>query len=385
MKIAFTGGGTGGHFYPHIAVAEAIRAIARENRLIEPRLYYLAPDPYDEQSLFTSGIEFARVPAGKVRRYFSLKNVSDLFRTFAGIVRALAVLFRIYPDVIFSKGGFASVPVVLAARLLRIPVVAHESDSKPGRATLLAAKSAERIAVTFDSSVPYFPKEAQGKIARTGIPVRTELAKPLPEGAREELQLDPALPVLLILGGSSGSVRINEIVLAALPELVETTNIIHQTGKDNFAEVEARARVILKGAGKEALMHRYRAFPFLTLESLRRAAGAASVVVSRAGATAITEIAFWKKPAILIPIPESISHDQRTNAYAYARTGAASVLEEGNMTPNILISEVRRLNDPAVAAQMVAHAEGFANPQAARLIAEELLHIGRSHAEPQQK
>jgi UDP-N-acetylglucosamine--N-acetylmuramyl-(pentapeptide) pyrophosphoryl-undecaprenol N-acetylglucosamine transferase len=128
--------------------------------------------------------------------------------------------------------------------------------------------------------------------------------------------------------------------------------------------------------------NRYRAFPFLTLESLRKAAGGASVIVSRAGATAITEIALWKKPAILIPIPESISHDQRTNAYAYARTGAAVVLEEENMTPNILFSEVRRLNDPALGAQMSSHAEGFAVPHAARLIAEELLRIGLSHHQP---
>lgn len=384
MKIAFTGGGTGGHFYPHIAVAEAVTAIARENRLLEPKLYYLAPEPYDEQALFAANIAFVRVPAGKVRRYFSLKNVGDLFKTFVGVVRALGVLFSIYPDVIFSKGSYASVPVVLAARILRIPVVAHESDSKPGRAALLAAKSAKRIAVTFESSVAFFPKKVQDKIALTGIPVREEFTRPLPPGAREELDFDPSLPVLLILGGSSGSVRINEIVLGALPELVGTTNIIHQTGKDNFAEVSARAKVILGGAGKGELASRYRPFPFLTRESLLRAAGAASVVVSRAGATAITEIALWKKPALLIPIPESISHDQRTNAYAYARTGAASVLEEGNMTPNILVSEVRRLNDPELGRQMAARAEGFANPQAARLIAEELMRIGLSHSAQEQ-
>jgi UDP-N-acetylglucosamine--N-acetylmuramyl-(pentapeptide) pyrophosphoryl-undecaprenol N-acetylglucosamine transferase len=382
MKIAFTGGGTGGHFYPHIAVAEAVSAIARENRLIEPKLYYLAPDPYDEQALFAANIAFVRIPAGKMRRYFSLRNIGDLFKTFAGIVRALAVLFKLYPDVIFSKGSYASVPVVLAARLLRIPVVAHESDSKPGRATLLAAKSAVRIAVTFESSIGYFPKKVQGKIARTGIPVREEFARPLPAGAREELRFDPSLPVLLILGGSTGSVRINEIVLSALPDLVGITNVIHQTGKENFAEVVARSKVILEGSPSAALASRYRPFPFLTRESLLQAAGAASVVVSRAGATAITEIALWKKPAILIPIPESISHDQRTNAYAYAHTGAAVVLEEDNMTPHILVSEVRRLNDPSLAGQMAARAEGFANPQAARLIAEELMRIGFSHSEP---
>lgn len=375
MKIVFTGGGTGGHFYPHIAVAEAIRKICAENHIIEPQLFYIAPEPYDEQSLFANNIAFIRVRAGKMRRYFSMANVASPFITLAGTVSAFITLFKVFPDVIFSKGSYASVPVVLAARLLGIPVIAHESDSKPGRATLLAAKSAERIAISFESAAPYFPQKVQGKIARTGIPVREAFIQPLPENAKHELQLDPSVPTVLILGGSSGSVRINEIVLHALPELVSFANVIHQTGKDHFSEVTARANVILKNVPE----NRYHAFPFLTLESLRRAAGAADVVVSRAGATAITEIALWKKPAILVPIPESISHDQRTNAYAYARTGAAVVLEEGNMTPNILISEIRRISDPRTAGTMQHAAEGFANPNAARLIAEELMRIALSH------
>lgn len=380
MKIAFTGGGTGGHFYPHIAVAERLRQIASENRLIEPKLYYLAPDPFDEKALFENNISFIRIPAGKTRRYFSLANITGFFTTLAGTVRAFFTLFSLVPDVIFSRGGFGSVPVVLAARLMNIPVVAHESDSKPGRATLLAAKWAERIAVTFDSSVPYFPEKVRGKIARTGIPVRELLAQPLAEGAAQELKLDPSAPTVLILGGSSGSVRINEIILAALPDLVGYANVIHQTGKGNFDDVSARSRVILKDVAER---ERYHAFPYLSEDSLRRAAGAAHIVVSRAGATAITEIALWRRPAILIPIPESVSHDQKTNAYAYARTGAAVVLEEENMTPHILVSEVKRITgSQEVAASMSAHAEGFANPNAARIVAEELIRIARTHDAP---
>lgn len=379
MKIVFAGSGTGGHFYPHIAVAESIHRIAAENRLIEPQLYFLAPDPYDAESLFANNIAFIPIPAGKVRRYFSLRNISDIFVTLIGTLKAFVTLFRLFPDVVFSKGGFASVPIVLAARILGIPVVAHESDSKPGRATLLAAKFAKRIAVTFESSVPFFPEKVRSNIALIGIPVRSELAHPLPEGAQQELQLDPSIPTVLILGGSTGSKRINEIVLEGLRDLTSSVNIIHQTGKGNFAEDSARAKVILEGT---PYANRYHVFPFLTQDSLRKAAGAASVVVSRAGATAITEISLWRKPAILIPIPEAVSHDQRTNAYAYARTGAAVVLEEENMTPHILASEIRRIADPSVAAPMIAAAAGFANPDAARLIAEELLRIASSHDQP---
>jgi len=378
MKIVFTGGTTGGHFYPHIAVAEAIRRIVAENRLIEPQLYFLAPEPFDEESLFANNIAFIRIPAGKMRRYFSLANLISPFTTLHGTIRAFFVLFKLFPDVVFSRGSYGSVPVVLAARMLGIPVIVHESDSKPSRAVLLASKFAQRIAVSYESSIQYFPKKVRDKIALTGIPVREAFTQLLPEGAVQELGLDPSLPTVLIIGGSLGSKRINEIVLNGLPDILSFANVIHQTGKDNFVEVSARSNVILKSVQRGG---KYSAFPYLTLESLRRAAGAATVVVSRAGSTAINEIALWRKPAILVPIPESISHDQRTNAYAYARTGAAVVLEENNMTPHILASEIKRIANPAVAGVMSKAAEGFANPNAARIIAEELLRIALSHQE----
>lgn len=377
MKIVFTGGGTGGHFYPIIAVAEQIRAIVVERHLIAPQLVYLAPDPFDEQALFQNDLSFVKTPAGKMRRYFALSNLTDTLKTFIGAVQCFFTLLGDLPDVVFSKGGYASVPTVLAAHWLGVPIVIHESDSKPGRANLLAAKYAERIAVSYESSVQYFPEKVRGKIALTGIPIRAALAHPLPEGAAEQLRLDPTVPTVLIIGGSLGSRRINETLLGGLPSIVEYANVIHQTGKDNFAETEATARVILEGSAHK---ERYHVFPYLSQESLRQAAGASTLVVSRAGSTAITEISLWGKPAILIPIPENVSHDQHTNAYAYAHTGAAVVLEEGNLTPNILASEIRRIaGDPSLASRMAERSRGFANPEAARIIAEELLRIALSH------
>lgn len=382
MKIVFTGGGTGGHFYPIIAVAEAIHQITAERHLLDPKLEYRAASPFDEEALFEQGITFVRTPAGKMRRYFSLLNVTDLFRTVYGAVWSFFSMLRDVPDVVFSKGGFDSVPTVVAAHWLRIPIVIHESDSKPGRANLLAAKYADRIAVSFESSVQYFPEKSRNKIALTGIPIRAALAHPLTEGALQELNLDPSVPTVLVIGGSLGSKRINDTLIAGLPQILERANVIHQTGKDNFTETKSTAEVII---GNSAHKERYHVFPYLTRESLREAAGAASVVVSRAGSTAIMEISLWGKPAILIPIPESISHDQRTNAYAYAHTGAAVVLEEENLTPNILASEISRIaGDASLAERMAEHGRGFANPQAARLIAEELIRIGLSHLPQEQ-
>lgn len=377
MKIVFTGGGTGGHFYPLIAIAEAMRELALESQIIPPHLYYLADKPYDAEALFANNIVFLKAPAGKVRRYFSLENVTDLFKTVWGTLACFFILLKLYPDVVISKGGYVSVPTVIAASWLRIPIIVHESDAKPGRANILGSKKATRIAVAFESAIAGFPAKVRGKVAHVGIPVRKELIR-LPEraSALATLGLDPNLPTVLIVGGSSGSVRINETVLDALPSLVSFANVIHQTGKDHFDGVRKVSSAII---GKEHA-DRYHAYPYLNAESMRNAAACADVIIARAGSGSITEIALWNVPAILIPIPESISHDQRTNAYAYARTGAAEVLEEANLTPNVLASEARRIaTDQTVQNRMKGAAAGFANPDAAKVIAEEAFRIALSH------
>ena len=377
MTIAFTGGGTGGHFYPIIAIAEAMRDLVREKRLVEPKLYYLAPTAFDEKALFENGITYIKIPAGKVRRYFSFQNITDMFVTLAGTLKAVFTLFRLYPDVVMGKGGYGSIPTILAARMLGIPVVIHESDAKPGRASLLAAKFAVKIAVSYDSAAALFPANVQNKIARTGIPIRKALMRTEAEGARQYLGLEHGIPTVLILGGSQGAVNINEIIISALPDLVEFANIIPQTGQANFKNVQAISQVVLT---KNPHTDRYHPINYMNEMSLQRSAGVADIVVSRAGANSIAEIGLWKKPAILIPIPESVSHDQRTNAYAYARTGAAVVLEEENLTPHILVSEIKRItSDPKLGKRMGAFAEGFTDPDAARVLASEILAIALSH------
>ncbi len=377
MTIVFTGGGTGGHFYPIIAIAEALDDLVHEERLIAPALYYLAPNSFDEKALFENGITYVHIPAGKVRRYASLRNFTDSFFTLAGMLSALVTLFRLYPDVVVSKGGYGSVPTVLAARLLGIPIIIHESDAKPGRANLLAARFALKIAISFEGAAKYFPESVQNRIARTGIPIRKALMRVEPEGARQYLGLEKNVPTILILGGSQGAMKINETVLSSLPALVSLANVIHQTGQAHFKNVEAVAPVALAQSPHAS---RYHPINYLSEISLQRSAGVADIVVSRAGANSIAEIALWKKPAILIPIPETISHDQRSNAYAYAETGAAIVLDEENLTPNLLVSEVRRIvNDPELGKRMGLKAAGFTDPDAARILAREVLTIALSH------
>ncbi len=377
MTIAFTGGGTGGHFYPIIAIAEAIQTEVRARRLIEPKLFFIAPAPFDENALFENGIVFIRIPAGKIRRYATFKNITGLFITIYGIISAIFTLFRIYPDVVVSKGGYGSVPTTIAARLLGIPVVIHESDAKPGRANLLAAKWAKKIAISFGDSAKYFPKKVQGKIARTGIPVRRVLTRAEPNGAKQYLGLETNIPTVLVLGGSLGSVRINETITGTLPEIVSFANVIHQTGRGKLTETEGVANVILY---KNPHKDRYHVFDYLSETAMQRAAGAADLIISRAGAGAIAEIALWKKPAILIPIPESVSHDQRTNAYTFAGTGGAVVIEEANLTPHIMASEIKRIaGNPELSKTMGEKVASFGDTDAAKVLAQGILSIVLSH------
>jgi UDP-N-acetylglucosamine--N-acetylmuramyl-(pentapeptide) pyrophosphoryl-undecaprenol N-acetylglucosamine transferase len=377
MKIVFVGGGTGGHFYPLIAVAEEVRALSSQKMILEPQMFYIAPEPFDEEALFANNIRYIKSPAGKIRRYASVHNYTGFFTTLAGTFWSLITLFRIYPDVVFSKGGYASVPPVIAAHILRIPIVIHESDAKLGRANQLASKYAYKIAVAFESVTKSLPLKAQEKVAVTGIPIRNALTLVDVAGAKQLLGLEADIPTIFIIGGSLGSKRINDLIVASLPDLVSFANIIHQTGKDNFKEVDLESSTVLE---KNPHASRYHAFAYLGSEPMRQAATAADLIVSRAGSTSITEISLWKKPAILIPIPESISHDQRTNAYSYAHTGGAVVLEEANMTPHVLVSEIRRIaSDAALCKAMGERGASFANTSAARVIADELIAIGLSH------
>ena len=374
MKILFTGGGTGGHFYPIIAVAQEINTIVKEQRLLEPSLYYLAPEPFDEQLLFQNNITFKKSPAGKMRRYFSLLNFFDIFKTGWGIVKATFQVFFIYPDVIFSKGGYASFPTVLAAKLFRIPIFIHESDSIPGRVNLWAGRFARRVALSYPEASKYFPKE---KVAYTGNPVRRELYTLAPEGASEFLHLEANIPVILILGGSLGAEKVNDTIIDALPELVSKYQILHQIGRKNFTQFKATAQVVLEGSEHAT---RYQPFEYLNDLALRMAAGSADIIISRAGST-IFEIAIWGIPSIIIPIPEEISNGhQRKNAFTYARSGAAVVIEEKNLTPHILAAEVHRLlGDKDRQLKMKESAKQFAHPDAAKKIAEELIRIALTH------
>ncbi|MFA5000962.1 MAG: UDP-N-acetylglucosamine--N-acetylmuramyl-(pentapeptide) pyrophosphoryl-undecaprenol N-acetylglucosamine transferase [Candidatus Paceibacterota bacterium] len=379
MKILFTGGGTGGHFYPIIAIAQEIRKLATAEKLVEPELLFMSNGPYNQQVLFENNIKFVPVSAGKLRRDKAplslIKNFLGLFQTLFGSISALLKVFSLYPDIVVGKGGYASFPALLAARILRIPVIIHESDSHPGRVNLWAGKFAVRVALSYPEAVKYFPAD---KTAVTGNPLRQEIMTPVKVGAHEFLHLDKTVPVIFVIGGSLGATKINEVILDVLPQLLAKYQIIHQVGKNNFEETRKRANFLLENNPHR---DRYKIFDYLNASAMRMTAGASSLVITRAG-SALFEIANWGLPAIIIPIPEEISHDQRLNAFTYARSGGAVVIEQKNLAPSIILSEIDRImSNDQLREEMIKGAQSFARPEAAELIAKEIIKLALRHEE----
>lgn len=377
MKILMLGGGSGGHFYPIIAVAEAINDEALKEKILAPKLYFMAPDPYNKQELFDHDIEYVGATAGKRRinpkGMSKIRNFFDIFKMGFGVISAIIKVYFMMPDVVFSKGGFGAFPGLVAARFFRIPVVMHESDSSPGRVNAWSGRFAKRIALSYKEAADFFPKD---KVAYTGQPVRKEIREPLVNGAFEYLGLEKGVPVILILGGSGGGKVINDAILTALPHLVKSYQIIHQTGKNLFAETRRTAGVILENS---EFLQRYHVFDYLNTISMRMAAGAASMVISRGGST-IFEIALWGLPSILVPITDSNGDHQRKNSYNYARESGAVVIEEANLTPEILTHEIERIiTNKAIADKMSEKAKAFARTDAADIIAHEILKFGLRH------
>ncbi len=371
MRILFTGGGTGGHFYPIVAIYRKIKEIVEQEQLLDAKMYYIGPDDFGMETLRKDQIEVVRIVSGKWRRYASFQNVIDIFKIIAGTVKAFFVLFRIMPDVIFSKGGYGSIPVVLVSAVYRIPLIVHESDSRPGLVNSFAARFADRVAISFDSARKYLPQKSA--IALVGNPIRDAVLGGSRDAAQEEFAIFSSRPVVVIIGGSQGSQPINQAVIGVIRELATDFEILHQTGKENFEAVSGEASVILS---KEERTY-YHPIAFFDERNIRNAYAIADVVVSRAGAASIFEIAAVGKPAILIPLKGSAQEHQRENAYEYAEHGAADIIEEDNLTPSVLLNEIRKLAvDQERRKLMSERALQFAKPDAAEVIAREIFKIG---------
>jgi len=314
MKIVLTGGGTAGHVTPNIALLPAL-----ERRGF--KVYYIGSRTGIEKDLISRyGIPYHGIASGKLRRYFDLKNVTDTFRIVKGLGEAIAVLKHIKPDVVFSKGGFVVVPVAVAARLLNIPVIIHESDITPGLANRLIMPFAKKICVSFPETLDQLPGN---KGVLTGIPIRSSLWEGL---AQEGLKICgfehlPSKPIMIVIGGSLGAMAINRNILGVLPRLLKRFHIIHLCGKGNI---------------KESPRPGYAPFEYIQ-EELPHLLAAADMAVSRAGATTIFELLALSKPNLLIPLSRAASRgDQILNAASFEKRGFSMVLPEEEMTEDSL-------------------------------------------------
>ncbi len=365
MKILFTGGGTGGHVYPIVAIVREIRRIYPKKDL---EFYYLGPkDDFGLILLSQEDFIIKTIVSGKIRRYFSLQNFVDiLFKIPFGTIQSFFLLLAIKPDLIFSKGGSGSIAVTYSARLLRIPVFLHESDVVPGLSNQTTAKWAKKIFTSFPKT-EYFDPE---KIIIVGNPIRKEILDGDKETAAEIFNLTLSKPIILIIGGSQGAEAINDFILLILNNLLRDYELIHVTGTKNLKEEEAEAQVVEE---KDEDIY-YHPVGFLDEGKIKHAYKAADLIISRSGSGSIFEIAAIGKPSILIPLPSAAGNHQSKNAYAYAETGASMVIEQENLTPNFFMENIQLLFlHPEKLEQMRNAALDFAKPLAARAIAREIL------------
>ena len=320
-KIVLTGGGTAGHVTPNLALIPRLQADGWE-------VHYIGAANSPEQNLISQvpGVTFHCVSVGKLRRYFDLKNFSDPFRVIKGVGQATGLIHSIRPNVVFSKGGFVSVPVVYGAKLNGVPIVIHESDMTPGLANKLCAPFAKVECCTFPEAVQY----TGGKGIHTGTPIRPEILNGSASAGRERFGFNDYRPILMVMGGSTGAQAINQCLRQALPMLTANFQILHLCGKGNLdADFTGTQNYVQVEYLNEEMADAY---------------ACADIMVSRAGANALCELLAARKPALLIPYPNSASRgDQLLNAESFRARGLSHVLLQEDMNPETLTRAIERL------------------------------------------
>lgn len=371
MKIVFAGAGSGGHIFPLIAVAREIKKIYKETIIFQEEplemLYFGPKDLYFDDLMKQDGIRVRNISAGKLRRYISFQNIIDIFfRIPWGFIQMFFYILFIAPDMVFSKGGYGSLPTVFWSWIFQIPIFMHESDIVPGLANKFLSRFAKEIFTSFPET-EYFPPS---RMIQVGNPIRREITGGSKEEGQKIFNLKGNKPTIFIVGGSQGAQKVNELVLTILPEFLANFEIIHQTGPKNFKQAQSEAEGILS----EEYRTEYHIVPFLEEDKLKHAYAAADFIISRAGSGSIFEIASYGKPCILIPLPTSAQDHQVRNAFAYAESGGGIVFEETNLTPHIFLEKIKYMfAHPDEMAIMKQKAIEFARPKAAAVIAEYLL------------
>lgn len=360
IKVIITGGGTAGHVMPALAVIEALKEYNCD-------ICYIGSKKGIEAELVPLlEIKFKTILAGKLRRYWSFKNLIDPFKTFIGFWQSLFIILRFKPQVVFSKGGYVSIPSVLAGWILRKPIILHESDIALGLANRFSLKFAKRIAISFP--VENYPNIPAQKIVYTGTPLRKVIFQGNSDKGKNLFQLKDTLPILLISGGSQGARNINDKVLEILSQLLKKIQVIHITGSMDLQKFKSYKEEL-----PIELKTNYKVYSFLK-DELVDAYACSDLIISRAGANSIFEIAAQEKPAILIPL----SGHQEQNAQFLAKQKAVYVINNNTLTSEKLLKAISHLIDnKEIKEQMVKLASSFVTPEAAQSLASEIIKLAK--------
>lgn len=361
-RIIVTGGGTAGHVFPALAVVDALK----RTQDVEV-LFIGGRGGIEEQLVAKQGIPFRAISVGKWRRYPDVRNLIDPFKIGAGTLESLGAISSFRPSIVFAKGGYVTVPVVLAAKSRRVPIVTHESDLVMGVSNRLSNRLAVKICTAFPTDL--YPSPVRHKLVYTGNPIRSEFARIKGRRYHHQFGFSPSLPTVLAMGGSQGAMGLNDVVAAIAPDVTRRAQLLHITGPNDWERIEKeKAKLPAFQAG------RYVTRPFL--DDIAQAEATADLVISRAGANALFELAYLAKPTILIPLPSAANDHQRKNAEYFANNGAAILIEQKNGAPQELWKTVDRLLNEGLEREKLAHAiEELAMPDAAERVAKVIMEV----------
>ena len=380
LRIIVSGGGTGGHIYPALAVATDI-----ERRYGATILYIGDADGLETQLVPKAGIKLETIHAGKFLRYWSRETVEGLVRVPRGFIEARKLVRAFAPQAVFTSGGYVAVPVGIAARRLNVPVLIHQQDVLPNLANRLLSPFATSISVSFDESLVHFPK---AKTQLTGNPVRDEIVKLAGSDLRvhkRSLDFSPAFPLLVVTGGSQGARHINEAVVAALPSLLERFQILHISGQRTYSETFEASQPQLQPL-TEHVRARYRLVPYLEKE-MPIALAAADAVIARAGAATLAELAILGKPSILVPLPPGFSGSpQESNAAMFQANGSALVVHDQDLTALTLVAAIDDLfAAPQTRINMALSVRTLAHPEATKELADAVVGLAQTYTEERKR
>ncbi|HEY4036052.1 MAG TPA: undecaprenyldiphospho-muramoylpentapeptide beta-N-acetylglucosaminyltransferase [Ktedonobacteraceae bacterium] len=370
MRVVISGGGTGGHIYPALAVAAQLR-----DKYGADILYLGSDDGLETDLVPAAGFRMAVVKAGKLRRYVSWRTLVGVGRIPVGMAQAVGIVGKFRPHVAFTGGGYVAVPAGLAAKLNGVPLVMHQQDVPPNLSNRLIAPLATRISVAFADSLHYFPAR---KTLHLGNPVRQEIldvCQITPQQARSKLGFAPELPLLLVTGGSQGARYLNQVVVRALPELLKDCQVLQISGNKLFAETQALSDEVLANVDTVD-RQRYRLVPYMS-DQMPMALQAAELVICRAGAATLSELAVLGKPSILVPLPPAIGGSpQEINAEIFGKKQAAEVIRNAELKPELLMERVKHITtSPACLLSMTNAVRSFAKPMAALDIVETIVKL----------